>query len=75
VTLTFADTLEATFSNIKVTDANGTEVSQGKGQVDGNVMPVSLKPQSAGTYKVNWRAVSTDTHRTEGDFTFSVDGD
>jgi copper resistance protein C len=73
VTLTFTDTLEAAFSNIKVTDANGIEVSQGKGQVNGNVMRASLKPLSAGIYKVNWRAVSTDTHKTEGNFTFSVD--
>jgi methionine-rich copper-binding protein CopC len=73
VTLTFTDTLEAAYSNLTVTDANGIEVSQGKGQVNGNVMRVSLKPLSAGTYKVNWRAVSTDTHKTEGNFTFSVD--
>jgi copper resistance protein C len=61
------------FSNLTVTDANGIVVSQGKGQVSGNVMRASLKPLSAGFYKVNWRAVSTDTHKTEGNFTFSVD--
>jgi copper resistance protein C len=72
VTLTFTDTLEAAFSKLTVTDANGIEVSQGKGQVNGNVMRVSLKPLSPGIYKVNWRAVSTDTHKTEGNFTFSV---
>src|SRR5215471_11703077 len=57
VTLTFTDTLEATFSKLTVTDANGTDVSQGKGQVNGNVMRVSLKPLSAGIYKVNWRGI------------------
>jgi methionine-rich copper-binding protein CopC len=72
VTLTFTDTLEAAFSKVTVTDANGTEVSQDKGQVSGNVMRVTLKPLSAGIYKVNWRAVSTDTHKTEGNFAFSV---
>ena len=72
VTLTFTDTLEAAFSKVTVTDANGIEVSQGKGQVNGNVMRVSLKPLTAGSYKVNWRAVSTDTHKTEGNFTFSI---
>jgi copper resistance protein C len=72
VTLTFNDTLEAAFSKITVTDGNGIEVSQGKGQVNSNVMRVSLKPLAAGSYKVNWRAVSTDTHKTEGNFTFSV---
>lgn len=73
VTLTFTDTLEAAFSNLTVTDASGVIVSQGKAQVSGNVMRVSLKPLSAGIYKVNWRAVSTDTHKTDGNFTFSVD--
>jgi methionine-rich copper-binding protein CopC len=37
------------------------------------VMRVSVKPLSAGIYKVNWRAVSTDTHKTEGSFAFSLD--
>lgn len=73
VTLTFTDTLEAAFSNLRVTDANGIEVSQGKAQVNGNVMRASVKPLSAGIYKVNWRAVSTDTHKTEGSFAFSLD--
>jgi hypothetical protein len=72
VTLTFTDTLEAAFSKLTVIDSNGTEVSQGKAQANGNVMRVSLRPLSAGIYKVNWLAVSTDTHRTEGNFTFSV---
>jgi methionine-rich copper-binding protein CopC len=25
-----------------------------------------------GTYKVNWRVLSVDTHRTEGNFTFRI---
>jgi len=29
-------------------------------------------PLGTGTYKVNWHAVSTDTHRETGSFTFSV---
>ncbi len=72
VTLTFTDTLEAAFSKLTVTDGSGTEVGQGKSQVSGNVMRVSLKPLTAGIYTVNWRAVSTDTHKSEGKFTFSV---
>ena len=73
VTLTFTDTLEAAFSRLTVTDANGVEVSQGKAQISGNTMRIGLKPLDVGIYKVNWRAVSTDTHRTEGNFTFSID--
>jgi copper resistance protein C len=72
VTLTFTDTLEAAFSNLAVTDASGVEVSQGRAQVNGNTMHIGLKPLNVGVYKVNWRAVSTDTHKTEGSFTFQI---
>jgi methionine-rich copper-binding protein CopC len=43
VTLTFTDTLEAAFSNLKVTDGNGIEVSQSKTQVNNNTMRVGLR--------------------------------
>ena len=73
VILTFTERLEAAFSKLTVMDTEGTEVSQGKAQVNDNSMRISLKPLNAGIYKVNWRAVSTDTHKIEGSFTFSVD--
>lgn len=73
VILTFTESLEAAFSKLTVTDVNGTDVSQGKAQVNDNTMRTSLKPLNPGIYKVNWRAVSTDTHKIEGSFTFSVD--
>ena len=73
VILTFTESLEETFSNLTVTDASGIAVSQGKAQINDNTMRITLKPLSAGIYKVNWRAVSTDTHRMEGSFTFGVD--
>jgi copper resistance protein C len=72
VTLTFTDTLEVAFSKLAVTDASGVEVSQGKAQVTGNTMRIGLKPLNVGAYNVNWRAVSTDTHKTEGSFTFQI---
>jgi len=36
------------------------------------VMRVSLPKLDPGRYKVTWRALSVDTHVTEGDFTFEV---
>jgi len=72
VTLTFTERLEAAFSKLSVTDASGAEVSDGNAQVSGNTMRVNLQPLDAGTYKVNWRAVSVDTHALEGSFTFRV---
>jgi methionine-rich copper-binding protein CopC len=55
-----------------VRDANGTRVDQGKAKVSGSVMHLGLKPLSPGTYKVQWRALSVDTHTTEGSFSFRV---
>jgi copper resistance protein C len=66
VILTFTERLEAAFSNLTVMDANGTQVSEGKAQVNDNTMRISLKPLNAGIYKVNWHVVSTDTHKIEG---------
>jgi copper resistance protein C len=74
VALTFTETLESAFSSIEVTDAGGTSVNEGKAQITGNAMRVALKPLPPGSYRVHWRAVSADTHRTEGNFTFNVGG-
>jgi methionine-rich copper-binding protein CopC len=47
----------------------------GKASVDrGNrtQLRVPLKLLPPGTYKVMWRVLSVDTHRTQGDFTFRI---
>jgi hypothetical protein len=35
-------------------------------------MRVGLKPLGPGSYKVHWRALSVDTHTTQGTFSFHV---
>ena len=72
VTLWFTQKLEAAFSNITVTNSAGQRVDSGKTRVSGNQMSVSLRSGGAGTYRVNWRVLSVDTHRTDGNFTFRV---
>jgi copper resistance protein C len=74
VSLTFTQNLEAAFSSVQVTDSNGARVDQGKAQISGNTMRVGLKSLSQGTYRVRWHALSVDTHKTEGSFTFHVGG-
>ena len=74
VSLWFTDNLEGAFSSIAVTDSGGGRVDQGKAEVSGNLMRVGIKALSPGSYRVHWRAVSVDTHKTEGDFTFKVGG-
>jgi hypothetical protein len=39
---------------------------------DRQLMRASLQPLTPGVYKVEWRAVGTDTHKVNGDFTFTV---
>jgi len=73
VILSFTERLEPAFSKLTVIDATGTEVSQGKVQVNDAQMRIGLKPLSVGIYKVNWRAVSSDTHKVEGSFAFRID--
>ena len=72
VTLWFTQKLEPAFSTVTVTDAAGQRVDSGKARVSGNQMSVSLRAGGAGTYHVNWRVLSVDTHTTEGNFTFQV---
>ena len=74
VTLTFTQNLEAAFSSVEVTDSGGARVDQGKAQVSGNTMRIGLKSLAPGSYRVRWRALSVDTHTTEGSFTFHVGG-
>ena len=74
LTLTFTQSLEAAFSAATVTGPNGARVDTGKAQVSGNTMRVGLKAAGPGTYRVHWRALSVDTHNTQGSFTFRVGG-
>ena len=50
----------------------GQRVDTGKARVSGSQMSVSLRGGGAGIYRVNWRVLSVDAHRTEGNFTFRV---
>jgi copper resistance protein C len=72
VVLTFTQNLEPAFSTVEVTDGNGARVDQGKASVSGNTMRIGLKATGPGSYKVNWHALSVDTHTTQGAFTFHV---
>lgn len=75
VSLWFTEALEAKFSSIEVRDAQGGLMQAGPATLarDNTAqLRVPLKPLPPGTYKVIWRVLSVDTHRTQGDFTFRV---
>ena len=74
VVLTFTQNLEASFSTVQVTGPGGARVDQGRASVSGNTMRVGIKSAGPGSYRVQWHALSVDTHKTEGGFSFRVGG-
>lgn len=74
VTIKFSGALEPKFSMITVTDASGHVVNKEASVVgaDAKVMTVGLPPLAPGVYTVHWVGVSTDTHRSQGDYKFTV---
>jgi len=75
VQVNFSEPLVSPFSSIIVRDAAGNRVDKADTRVDPDdrtTMHVSLQPLAPGNYTVLWRAVTTDTHRTEGTYGFRV---
>jgi copper resistance protein C len=75
VRIRFTEAIEARLSSIQVFDATGKQVDKKDTHSDPSnrsVLQVSLPPLGPGSYKVLWRIVSVDTHRTNGDFTFQI---
>ena len=74
--LDFSEGVNPKFSGVKVTGPGGVavplgEVKLGPAGDKALVVPVSgtLLP---GPYKVEWHALATDGHKTEGSYTFTV---
>ena len=74
VTIKFSGALEAKFSKITVVDASGKPVNKEASAVgaDTKSMTVALPVLSPGLYTVQWVAVSTDSHRSQGSYKFTV---
>jgi methionine-rich copper-binding protein CopC len=75
VTLNFNEKLEASFSTAVVRDAVGKRMNKADAQLDKadrTIMRVGLDPLTPGIYIVEWRALTADTHKTEGAFIFRV---
>jgi methionine-rich copper-binding protein CopC len=75
LTLWFTQALEMAFTGVEVTNAAGQRVDTGQVTLDPKdpqELHVPLRPLQPGEYKVTWHALSVDTHRTVGDFSFTV---
>jgi methionine-rich copper-binding protein CopC len=75
VAITFTEGIEPDFSTIEVQTAAGAHVEDGKPHVapgDNTQFIIGLKPLQPGVYTVTWHATAVDTHRSQGNFTFTV---
>jgi copper resistance protein C len=75
VTIWFDGELEPAFSTITVYNSTKQQVDKGNSRVTGSdhsVLEVDVPPLAAGAYHVYWKALSKDTHVTEGDFAFTI---
>lgn len=73
--LWFSERLEPAFSRLRVVGERGEHADRGDATLDHDNrvrISASRPPLSPGRYTVTWRAVSVDTHVTEGDFTSRV---
>lgn len=75
--LTFTEDVDAAFCTVTVTDSMGMNDAAGKPQAvpgHANQLIVPLNIQMPGKVTVIWHALSTDTHKTNGSFGFTVGG-
>ena len=73
VTVRFTESVELEFSRITVKSGAGETVSTGPiRQPSGNTLTVGLKALGPGSYTIEWRVLSVDTHVTDGVLRFTV---
>jgi methionine-rich copper-binding protein CopC len=77
IRLNFSEGVIAKFSGVEIKDENGKKIPTGVAVTDPKdkkqlVVPLPA-PLTAGRYKVTWHAVSEDTHRVKGEYSFAID--
>jgi copper resistance protein C len=73
--LFFTQELELAFSGVTLSSGDGQAIATGAASIDPQnraEMVLKLPPLAPGHYRVSWHAVSVDSHRTEGTFSFDV---
>ena len=75
MSLTFSEGVEATFTKVSLSK-DGTEIAiKGLETPDADkktLVVTPAAPLAAGNYKVVWNAVSVDTHKSNGEYSFKV---
>lgn len=74
--LWFSESLQPDLSSVILVGPGGRVVATGQLAIEPKdrrqiVVPIAA-PLAPGAYRVDWRATSRDTHRTDGDYRFNV---
>jgi copper resistance protein C len=72
VTLTFNEHVHQQFSVVVVAGPGGVSYSKGHVEVVDDVVHQPVYPLKSGSYTVEWRVVSADTHPVQGTFGFTM---
>jgi methionine-rich copper-binding protein CopC len=75
ISLHFTEGVEPVFCSVEMRDAQGAAVPVSKPHTapgDNRTLLVAVPDLHAGRYTVTWHATSVDTHKTEGNFQFTV---
>ena len=67
--------VESRFSGIELATIDGRAIATGPAisdPGDDKQLVLAVPTLAPGRYRVSWHVISVDTHRTEGDFTFTV---
>ena len=74
--LHFSEDVEVKFSSVKITLEGGKDIGPVKIAVEPShpqmIVVYLTTPLAPGVYVVHWRVVSVDTHKTQGDYRFTV---
>ncbi|RZN33887.1 copper homeostasis periplasmic binding protein CopC [Bradyrhizobium sp. Leo121] len=76
IRLSFSESVIAKFSGLELRDESGKSIATGMPAIDPKdkkqlVVPLNA-PLETGKYRVIWHAVSEDTHRVKGEYTFAI---
>ena len=74
ISVTFSEAPMTRFSHVELTNGAGAPVAvkSAKAAERDTLAVIPAAPLKPGVYRVTWRAVANDMHRTEGGFSFTV---
>ncbi len=76
ITIQYDVPIEKLFASLQVLNSAGQDEVAGKPEVsaDGSKLSVPVNKLAPGQYIVRWSVVCIDTHRTQGSYSFTVEG-